>query len=280
MQEMNMLPLSIPPLNKVIGFPPFPQKTRKGWGTERLCLRAGSKTRFLARLLTVGLACLPVSLSAVAQSASFTISQSGHPVGTANFRFTAKEGGYDSTSVVRVAMQGLNYALSKTESLSAANQLRQVHLSGTVNGEAVTVNGAPDAAQFLLNISASGHSTTTRLPSHPAAVFLPDFDPGALETLLALAVTERNRNLWAVIPKQGGTVEPVTIATHADEQGTLDGKPILVHHQVAAVAGSHTELFSGPENQLLQAELPEQGFVLVRKGFVLNPPAKPVASSE
>ena len=37
--------------------------------------------------------------------------------------FTANPNGYDSTSLVRVAMQGLNYALSKTERLSSANQL-------------------------------------------------------------------------------------------------------------------------------------------------------------
>ena len=42
------------------------------------------------------------------------------------------------------------------------------------------------------------------------------------------------------------------------------------------IAGANTDLFSGPENQLLQAELPQKGFALVRKGFVLKPPAKPI----
>jgi len=225
----------------------------------------------------VALLSLMASFSAAAQSASFTIRQSGQSVGTASYRFTATPNGYDSTSVVRVAMQGLDYALSKTERLTPANRLHHVQLSGVVNGSAVTVNGAYDAAQLLLSFSAGGHSTTTRLPGHPAAVFLPDFDPGALETLLALAVAQGNRDLWAVIPKQGGTVEPITMATYADEDGTLDGKPILVHHQVAAIAGASTDLFSGPENQLLQAELPQQGFAMVRNGFVLKPLAKPVA---
>jgi hypothetical protein len=67
------------------------------------------------------------------------------------------------------------------------------------------------------------------------------------------------------------------LATYADEQATLDGKPIVVHHLVATIAGSPTDLFSGPENQLLQAELPQKGFALVRKNFVLTPPAKPGA---
>ena len=213
-----------------------------------------------------------------AQSGAFIISQHGHPVGTASFNFTSNPQGYSSTSIVRIAMQGLNYALSKTELLSHGNHLRHVQLSATVNGSAVSVTAAPDAAQILMNISAGGRSSTARLDAHPGAVLLADFDPGALETLLALAVAGNNRDLWAIIPKQTGiqigSIQPIQLATYADERGTLDGKPILVHHLVATVAGAATHLFSGPENQLLQAELPQQGFALVRKGFVLTPPAK------
>jgi hypothetical protein len=221
-----------------------------------------------------------VPSAVTAQSGSFTIAQHGHAVGTASFQFTASAHGYESSSVVRVAMQGLDYALSKTERLSQANELKHDLLSATVNGSAVTVVAAPDAAQILLNISANGHSTTTRLAAHAGAVFLPDFDPGALETLLALAVARNNRDLWAILPKNAGSIEPVQLATYPDGQGTLGGKTIPVHHLVATIAGTHTDLFSGPENQLLQAELPQEGFALVRKGFVLTPPAKPIAPPE
>ncbi|HXR40206.1 MAG TPA: hypothetical protein VN776_13995 [Terracidiphilus sp.] len=225
-------------------------------------------------------ACLGV-LSAAAQAGSFVVAQHGKPVGTAEFNFTATPHGYSSTSMVRIAMQGLNYSLSKTETLSAANHLRHVQVSATVNSSAVNLTAAPDAAQLLLNVSANGKSSTARLDLHRAAVFLPDFDPGALETLLALAVAHNNRDLWAIIPKQAGdqagTINPVVLATYADEQGTLDGKPVTVHHLVATIAGGKTDLFSGPENQLLQAELPQQGFALVRKGFALTPPTRPMA---
>lgn len=228
-----------------------------------------------AGLLALVSALVPGSASA--QAGSFEIAQHGKPVGTASFNFKTTPQGFDSTSLVRIAMPGFDYALSKTEQLSKTNGLSHVQLSATINGAAVSVVGAPDAAQILLNISARGKSTTTRLAPHAAAVFLPDFDPGALETLLTLGVTRNNRDLWAILPKKAGSVEAVTLATYADEQGTLNGKPIAVHHLVATIAGAATELFSGPENQLLQAELPQQGFALVRKGFVLTPPAKPGA---
>ena len=222
-----------------------------------------------------------LSVSGSAQSGSFIVAQHGKPVGTAEFNFTTTPHGYSSTSMVRIAMQGLNYALSKTESLSSANHLRHVQVSATVNSSAVNLTAAPDSAQFLLNVSANGKSSTARLELHPDAVFLPDFDPGGFETLLALAVAHNNRGLWAIIPKQvgdkAGSINPIQLATYADEKGTLDGKPIVAHHLVATIAGGKTDLFSGPENQLLQAELQQQGFALVRKGFVLTPPARAMA---
>jgi len=218
-----------------------------------------------------------VSVAAGAQQASFLVSEHGTQVGTAQCGVTGSANGLEATSVVQVSMQGLEYALSKTEQLTAAKQLKHVELSATVNGQAVHVTAKPDTAQLLMNISANGRSTTTRLAAHRLAVVLPDFDPGALETLLALAAAHNNSGLWAVLPKQAGSVAAVTLATYADEQGTLDGKPVVVHHLTATIAGARTELFSGPENQLLQAELPQEGFALVRTGFVLTPPAKPIA---
>jgi hypothetical protein len=236
--------------------------------------------RFSVSLGFVALLAFVSAPAVPAQTSSFEIALHGHAVGTASFDFKATAQGYDSSSLVRVAMQGLDYNLSKTEQLSSANQLEHVLLSATVNGSAVTVVAKPDAAQILLNISASGKSSTARLAAHEGAVFLPDFDPGALETLLTLAVTRNNRDLWAILPKEAGSIEPVQLATYADQQGTLDGKPISVHHLVATIAGATTDLFSGTENQLLQAELPQEGFALVRKGFVLTPPAKPIVPAE
>src|ERR1700739_544852 len=227
--------------------------------------------------LLVALVLLAAPSAALAPSASFSVSQNGKAVGTASFKFASNPSGYDSTSTVHVDMHGRSYQLSKTEELSPSNGLLHVQLSAIVNNSAVNVVAKPDAAQFLMNISANGRASTTRLDGHHFAVFLPDFDPGALETLLAMAASSNNRDLWAIIPKQAGSIEPVELATYPDEKGTLDGKPIVAHHLIATIAGNSTDLFAGPENQLLQAELPQEGFALVRNGFVLTPPAKPLA---
>jgi hypothetical protein len=229
--------------------------------------------------LGLGVALLSVS-AAWGQSGSFEIAQHGHAVGTASYSFTSSAQGFASTSLVRVAMQGLNYNLSKNEALTAASHLRHVQLSATVNGSAVTVSAKPEDGQILLNTSANGHSTASKLAQHAGTVFLPDFDPGALETLLTLAVKQNNRDLWAVIPKRAGSIVPVQLATYADLHGTLNGQAVTVHHMVATIQGAKTELFTGAKNELLQAELPQQGFALVRKGFVLQPPSKAPAAPQ
>lgn len=235
-----------------------------------------NRVRNLAVILSLGFLALVIP-SVFAQSGSLVVSQHGKPVGTASYSFNAGPQGFDSTSVVRVDMQGLTYSLSKTEVLTSANLLRRAQLNATVNGSAVTVTAAPDGAQMVISISANGHSTATRLTPHSYAIFLPDFDSGALQTLLTLAAANNNRDLWAIIPKGTGTVSPIQLATYADEQGTLDGEPVAVHHLVATIAGAVTDIFSGPENQLLQAELPQEGFAMARVGFVLTPSAKPGA---
>jgi hypothetical protein len=237
-------------------------------------------SRFVSLAAASLLALISGSPAVHAQSGSFSVNQHGHSVGTAGFKFAQVPSGIESTSSVKVQMQGLDYALSKTEQLDAARHLKHVLLSGTVNGSAANVIGKPNGAQFLLNISANGRSSTTPLEGHQAAVFLPDFDPGALETLLFLAAAQNNRDIWAIIPRQAGSIHPVQLATYSDEHGTLDGKLVTVHHLVATIAGAQTDLFSSSDNQLMQAELPQQGFALVRKGFELTPPKKPIAQTE
>ena len=243
--------------------------------SARLCasirLRRTGFTRLIALILLAG------SAFAFAQKAAFTVNQHGQVVGTASYRFKPDGGGIESTSLVHVSMEGLNYALSNTEQLTAEHRLTRVQVSAIVNDSAVTANGKVEGARFTLEISANGRRQTTHLDAHTGAVFMPDFDPGVLQTLLDLAAANDNRDLWAIIPKQAGTANAITLATYPDEEGTLDGKPLAVRHLVATIAGTTTHLFSGPENQLLQAELPQEGFALVLNGFVLKPPAKPMA---
>jgi len=215
-----------------------------------------------------------VSSAVEAQSGSFDVVLRGKPVGTASFRMVPAAGGFASEASARVSTEGVEYAFSKTEKLSAQRGFESAELNAVVNGSAVHLMATAEGAEIALKVSADGRVTTAKLGAHPAGVLLPDFDPGGLQTLVTLAAGRNGRDLWLVIPRQAGMVAPVQVATYADEKGTLGGKPIVVHHLTATCDGASTDLFTGAENQLLQAELPQAGFALVRKGFVLTPAAK------
>lgn len=208
---------------------------------------------------------------------SFIVSQNGKSVGTASLSLKQAAGGFSSTSGAKIDMPGLKYSFSENASLDAGYHLKTVQLDGSVNGTSAKVNAQPQGAQFLLKINANGKVTTTPLAFHPQTVFLPDFDPGALQALLNLGTARNNRDIWALVPKQAGSISALRIATDADERGTLNGQQVAVHHITITMDSDKTEVFSSTQNELLQAEWTDEGFALVRQGFVLTPPAHPTA---
>jgi hypothetical protein len=217
-------------------------------------------------------------LAAQLHAQSFTISQNGKAVGTASLSLKQANGGFDATSGAKIDMPGLKYNFNETQTLDGGYHLTSVQLKGSVNGTAATVNTVPQGQQFLMKINANGQVTNTPLQYHPQAVFYPDFDPGSLQVLLNLGAAHNNRDLWALVPKQSGSVAALRVATKADEQGALDGRAVAVHHLTVSQDTSTIELFSGPANELLQAEWTDEGFAMVRQGFKLTPPKRPNAA--
>lgn len=235
--------------------------------------------RWMQTLIFAGLALPGLAVFAAGASAqSFQVSQNGKSVGTASLSLKQGGSGWDATSGTKIDMPGLKYSFNQTQMLDGGFHLTSVQLKGSVNGTAVSVNAAPQGQQFALKINANGQVTNTPLAFHRSAVFLPDFDPAGLQVLLNLGAANNNRDLWALIPKQAGSVAALRVATKADEQGTLDGQAIAVHHLTVTQDTSTTEIFSGPSNELLQAEWTDEGFALVRQGFKLTPPKRPNAA--
>jgi len=215
-------------------------------------------------------------LAAQASAQTFVLSQNGKSVGTANLLWTKGANGIDVTSAANIQMPGLNYKFNENESLDAGFHLIKVELKGSVNGTAAAIDTTKATQQFLMKIAANNSVTNTPLAYHAHAVFMPDFDPAALQALLNLGAAHNNADMWALIPKQAGSIVAVQVATNADMQGTLDGKPIAVHHFTVTGDAGKTELFSSPNNEILQAEWTDEGFALARNGFKLTPPARPV----
>lgn len=225
------------------------------------------------RVLAVSLAL--TAGTALSSAQNFQLSQNGQNVGTAGLSVKPSSSGVNSTSWTKIKMPGLDYSFQENESMDGSYQLKSAQLDGSVNGTKATVNAAPQGQQLAIKINANGKVISTPLAFHPQAVFFPDFDPAALQTMLSLGALRNNRDLWAIIPKQAGSVTALRIATKPDEQGSLNGQQTPIHHITVTADADTIEIFSSPSNQLMQAEWTEEGFAMVRQGFVLTPPAKP-----
>jgi hypothetical protein len=227
----------------------------------------------LGRILAAAM--IVTGATGLASAQSFQISQNGQNVGTAGLSVKPAGGGFSSTSWTKIKMPGLDYSFSENESLDGGYQLKTSQLDGSVNGTKATVNAVPQGQQLDIKINANGKVINTPLAFHPQAVFFPDFDPAALQMVLSVGALHNNRDLWAIIPKQAGSVAAMRIATKPDEQGILNGQQSPIHHITVTTDADTIEIFSNPSNQLMQAEWSEEGFAMVRQGFVLTPSAKP-----
>ena len=230
------------------------------------------------RLRMWAMAGLVAGLTGVASAQTFLISQNGKSVGSATMTWTRSGAGYGISSNASINMTGLNLSFSETGYLGAHLNLSTMQLNGQVNGTPVTVGTQRSNQQFLMKIFANGQRMNTPLAFHSRTVYLPDFDPAGLQAMLRLGAAYDNARIWAVIPKQTGSVAPMVIATDVDMQGTLNGKTITVLHFTVNVNGGVIEVFSSMASDLLQAEWTHEGFALVRQGFVLTPPKHPIGA--
>lgn len=237
---------------------------------------AHGKLTKVGKILWLGTAGVMVAglLAARLEAQSYVLSQNGTTVGSADLKIERQGGGFAVDSRTKVKMPGLDYSFDQKGQLDGSYHLQQMKLDGKVNGTDAKVETAVQGQQFMMNIDANGRAIHTPLAFHAEAVFMPDFDPAGLQAMLFLGAAHNNAGLWALVPKQSGSESAMRIMTDAPMQGTIDGHQIAVNHFTVTYDATKMEVFSGPQNELLQTEWTSEGFALARKGFVLIPPKR------
>ena len=199
-----------------------------------------------------------------AQAQSYLVSNNGKTVGSATVNLAPSASGYSLTSGVKIEMKDLTYSFTQTAALNSALALTSSQLSGLINGTAVSVRTTRAGQQFNMTINANGQVTNQPLAAHPGAILLPDFDPGALTLALRISAPD---GLFALIPKQTGMESALAKTTNPDQQGTLNGRPVPVHHVTLNSDAGKIEVFASASGELLQAEL-ERDQLGARQVFV------------
>ena len=206
----------------------------------------------------------------------FTIVQAndGKTVGSADCNVSTLPSGYQLASHGELKMSKFTYTFSNDARLDSSLNIVHDQLGGKVNGAEVTfsLGSDPSGRQFNVSIEASGKTTTNAFDRHQHTVLLPDLDPAAYSAMVHFAI-EKPESTWIVIPKQTGLLVPALYTTHGDVHGTFHGQPVDAHHTTVAVSeenGITVELYYTSEGALLEADLPEQNFYVIRDDFKLE----------
>lgn len=229
----------------------------------------------LAPLVFAGAACAQTPALPPGQS-HFTIVQAndGKTVGSANCTVATLPTGYQITSHGDLKMPKFTYSFTNDNRLDSRLNIVRDQLGGEVNNAQVTftLGSDPSGRQFQVRIDASGKTTTNVFDRHQHTVFLPDLDPAAYSAMVHFAI-EKPATTWIVIPKQEGLLVPALYTDGTPVHGSFHGQPVDARHTTVTVSdqnGISVELYYTSEGMLLEADLPEQNFYVIRDDFKLQ----------
>jgi hypothetical protein len=205
---------------------------------------------------------------------TFVEADKGDTVGSAEASVAGVPGGCQITSHGDLKMTKFTYSFSNSNRLDSQLNIVRDQLTGSVNGSQVAFNLASDATgrQFQISIIASGKTTTNTVDRHQHLALLPDLDPAAYIAMTHFAL-ERPATTWIIIPKQNGLLVPAQYNADPDVNGTFQGRAITVHHTTVIVSeqnGISVEMYYATDGRLLEADLPEQNFYVIRDAFQLQ----------
>lgn len=237
--------------------------------------------RFVNALLLSALA-VPAAVFAQtlpAGSQHFVLYQGDKTVGSADRTIEPTSVGYTLTSQGKLSISKFSYSFSQSQHIDKLMNLVSSQITGNVNGKPVTFSArtSADGRSFQLSVNADGKTTSNTVDRHQHLVLLSDLDPAAY-TILTRIVADKPQTSWALIPKQDGILVPTDLTADPSVRGRMNGNQIDVQHATVVVGEQNpvsVELFYGRDGDLLEADLPEQNFYVVRDGFKLIDRPKP-----
>jgi len=244
-----------------------------------MCPSAGS--RFFVGMLSFLLSVAAGAQALTAGSGNYAVYQGDKVVGSANYNIQPTSNGYTVTSSGKLNLTKFSYSFNNTQHLDHDRNLVSDQLTGDVKGSPVTftVNSDPTGRQFQISINANGKQTQNTVDRHQHLVLLPDLDPAAY-VLLTRVVMDNPPTSWILIPKQDGILVPSTIDRGASVHGKRNGSLMDVQHATVSMNSENPiniDLYYTADGSVMEADLLQQNFFVVRDGFKLVDRPKPVA---
>lgn len=246
-----------------------------------------SRFPFLLALL-LPVAVLQAQTNLPAGSLHYTILQGDKAIGSTDVTVNPTRAGYTIDSQGGIQLSKFSYSFTNEQHLDPMLNLVSDRITGTVNGKPVTftVHSDPTGREFDIDVNANGQNSQNTIDRHQHLALLPDLDSAGYMLLVRIGL-ENPKISWILIPKETGLLVPSVYTRDADVRGRLNGREMDVQHTTVTVSARNAinvELFHTGDGDLLEADLPEQNFYVVRDGFKLinrpkfAPPRSPEAN--
>jgi hypothetical protein len=138
-----------------------------------------------------------------------------------------------------------------------------------------TYTPSKDHDQLIIAQNQNGsQSLANPIDIKPNFVMLFDYDPSAIQAvLLETASNPAEKDLYlAVIPKRQAAdpVPALWLTNQPEAHGTLDGKPVTLHHYILRLYKSQYDVFADDTNTLMLATSTALSAIYTRENFVLT----------
>jgi hypothetical protein len=244
-------------------------------------MRIGIRLWMSAALLSLALPALAQSTVLPTGQSQFAITQNGKTLGHTESNIARLSNGYQIESHGEMSLGKFHYSFTSQNRLDPELNVVADSITGTVNGQQASFHAASstDGRTFIIHTSGGGKNETNTVTRHQNLVVLPDFDAASYVEMVHFAM-ERPKYAWILIPKQNGILVPCHYQPQADVRGVWNGTSIIAHHTTVIVSAQNAisvELYYSNNGTLLEADLPEQNFYVIRNGFrLINRPASEI----
>jgi pimeloyl-ACP methyl ester carboxylesterase len=198
--------------------------------------------------------------------------------GTEEYQVTRTADGYRIAGKMHTERAGKSLDATDDETLASDLTLVRYKLEA---GGAQVIEAWRDGDNIQLRVAAGGKEQTKTVPYAPAATVVDNLVTAHFQVLLdRLAGGSAPSVPFTFVVPQAMAAINGTVTRGAEEDGSLDGKPVRVRKYVLEVA-SLVEEFWGEigTNRLMRVYVPMQDVELVREGFALAPPVEPKAGT-
>ena len=234
-----------------------------------------------AVLLSLSLPVFAQNAALPAGQSQFSITQNGKTLGHTESNISRMANGYEIESHGEMSMGKFRYSFTSQNRLDTELNVVRDSITGTVNGKQASFDAASstDGRSLVIHTSGDGKTENNTVARHRNLVVLPDLDAASYVEMVHFAM-EKPEYAWILIPKENGILVPCHYEPKTDVRGVWNGTSMDVRHATVIVSAQNAvsvELYYANDGTLLEADLPQQNFYVIRDRFrLLNRPASEI----